>query len=123
VRIVLTVTLAVAVAATAALVNRTADAAGVRLVRAPAQLKLTGMQPISVRGLAFRPAERVKVVLRTTTDATWTQSTTASRTGIFNVVFAAARAGHCTGFTVRATGLKGSTAVLRRIPLPACMPA
>ena len=122
-RIVLAVILAVAVAATAALVNRTADAAGVGLMRAPAQLKLTGMQPIAVRGLAFRPSERVKLVLRTTTEAMWTQSTTASRAGVFNVVFEAARAGHCTGFTVRATGLKGSTAVLRRIPLPACMPA
>lgn len=111
---------AIAVVTSVGLVDRSAHAAGVDAVRAPAQLRLTGTQPISVRGLAFRPAERVNLVLRLTTNATWRQSTTASHTGAFDVAFTAAKVGHCTGFTVRATGLAGSTAVLRRVPLPAC---
>jgi hypothetical protein len=78
------------------------------------------MQPIAVRGLAFRPRERVSIVLRLTTDATWTQSTNASRNGVFSVVFSAAKLGHCTGFTVRATGRAGSRAMVHHIPLPAC---
>jgi hypothetical protein len=122
VRIVLALTLAVMFAATAGSVGRSARAADQRASRAPAQLKLTGTQPISVRGVAFRSAERVTLFLRIPTIAMWTKSTTASQAGVFNVTFPAARAGHCTGFTLRATGARGSTATFHRIPLPACSP-
>ncbi|MFL5927501.1 MAG: hypothetical protein ACJ77E_11270 [Gaiellaceae bacterium] len=109
---------AIASAATIATVGRTAPAdAGPN----QAKLKLMATDPVAVRGLAFRPGERVSVLLRLSTDATWTQKTTASQTGVFNAVFSGARAGHCTGITVRATGRSGSTAVFHRIPLPACM--
>ena len=118
-RIILVVTIAVAIAAAAGLIGRSAHA-GVT----SAQLRLTGTQPFSVRGVGFRKAERVSVVLRLATGTTWTQATTASRSsGAFNAVFTAAKVGHCTGFSVRATGRAGSTAVLRRVPLPACSPA
>jgi hypothetical protein len=113
-RTVLVVACALAVAGAGGTTGRSA--------KSPPQLKLTGTVPIAIRGLAFRPAERVNVVLRMSTSATWTQKTTASRVGMFNVVFNAAKAGHCTGFTVQATGSKGSKAELHRVRLPACMP-
>ena len=116
-RIAAIVILAIATAATAAVIGRGAHAAP-----AVATLKLTGTVPVSLRGLAFKSRERVNLVLRLSTDSTWTQNTTASRTGVFNVVFSAASAGHCTAITVRATGRSGSRAVFHRIPLPMCMP-
>jgi hypothetical protein len=116
-RIAVALTLAIATAATAAASGRTAHT-----TPTTAKLKLTATNPIAVRGLAFRPGERVSLVLSLSTHATWTRVTTASQTGVFNAVFSAASAGHCTGITVVATGRSGSKAAFHRIPLPMCMP-
>jgi hypothetical protein len=117
-RIALALTLAIAAAATAATVGRTAHT---NTTPTTAKLKLMATDPIAVRGLAFRPGERVSLVLRLSTDETWTKNTTASQAGVFNAVFSAAGAGHCTGITIRATGRSGSKAVFHRIPLPMCI--
>jgi len=117
-RIAVSLIVAIASAATIATGGRTARA---DTTPSQAKLRLMATDPLAVRGLAFHPGERVSVVLRLSTDATWTQRTTASQAGVFNVVFSGARAGHCTGITVRATGRAGSAAVFHRIPLPACM--
>jgi hypothetical protein len=61
----------------------------------------------------------VRVTL--TARATRARTATASATGSFNVGFADVRIARCERFSVVAKGAaSGRTAVLRRVPLPAC---
>jgi hypothetical protein len=85
------------------------------------RLRLAEPAPLEVRGLGFRPQERVRVVAGAG-HASVTRRARASRRGSFAVAFAFA-ASHCSGLSVVAIGNAGSRATLKRPPLPACMPS
>ena len=105
-----------------ALVTILALAAGAAAASATAPaLRLTGLAPLTVRGTSFRPDEtvRVRVVARTRA----TVSARADAGGAFVAVFPRSIViGHCSGLFISAVGSAGSTAMLKRPMLPACMP-
>lgn len=78
-------------------------------------LAVTAVHPITVRGARFLPRERVRVVV-TTGAGKGTRYVRASRTGTFAVRFTAVRVAPCPWYVVRATGNRGSRAVLRLMP-------
>lgn len=71
--------------------------------------------PFTVRGLNFRAAERVRVVVRVDGTAYSRRVTTTER-GRFTVRFGTIEVGACTGYVVSATGNKGSRAGLKFVP-------
>jgi hypothetical protein len=78
---------------------------------APA-LRVRTYDPFSVRGTAFHKLERVKLKL----DGTWTVRVKADAHGRFVAVFRGVAADVCDGVVVKATGSKGSRALLRILP-------
>ncbi len=84
-------------------------------------LKLQSLDPLVVRGAAFRPAERIRVTL-VAPGLTEKRRLRASRHGTFRADFGDVQIGRCGGFTVRAVGGSGNATTLKRPPLPACMP-
>src|SRR5712691_609272 len=87
-----------------------------------ASLRISSTGPL-VQGRHFRPHERVRVTLSVPSlDLQRTRRVTATGAGAFGVNFAALRLGPCLGFTLRAVGSGGSHSLLKRPPLPACMP-
>jgi hypothetical protein len=98
-------------------------AAGARPTKTPT-LRLLERQPVTVRGRSFRGGERVKVRLHvSTTETNRSRSVTAARTGTFTVAFTRVGVGKCTAFSVVAIGSEGSSARLKVLPLPGCIPA
>jgi hypothetical protein len=89
-----------------------------RASRAPS-LRLVSKEPLVVRGRSFRPAERVRVVVRANRDRV--RRVTATRSGSFTASFGTVRFVRCIGLDVRATGSRGSIAVLK-LPQPLCAP-
>jgi hypothetical protein len=78
--------------------------------------------PMIVRGVGFRAKERVKVVVTVKTPAsTWRRAAVATKTGTFRATIGLVQTGRC-GYSIRATGSRGSVATLKTPPLPACMP-
>jgi hypothetical protein len=82
-------------------------------------LRLVDRYPFVVQGQHFRVAERVKVVL--TTREQRSLMVRASETGSFSANFGDVKIPVCTGFLVRAYGVRGSRAALR-LAAPDCMP-
>jgi hypothetical protein len=79
--------------------------------------------PMVVSGAKFRAKERVRVTVKIASPAaTWRRTVVATRRGTFQATIGLVQLGRCGGFTVSATGSKGSTAVLKHAPLPGCMP-
>jgi len=76
-------------------------------------LQVRSFAPFSVRGIHFRPYERVTVTL----NQTRVEASIASRTGVVVVTFRQARADRCSGYTLRAVGSKGSRTTLRSHPM------
>lgn len=76
-------------------------------------LRAIDESPFTVRGTGFVPGERVTVVVAARD--TWRRIVTAGQLGGFTAVFRAASIDSCQPFYVRATGDRGSRAVLRRI--------
>jgi hypothetical protein len=87
-----------------------------------ASLRLLSSKPLVVQGKGFHAGERVRVTLAANSD-TIRRRTTASRAGLFRTDFGSVSFGRCGGFSVRASGALGSVAVLKRPPLPGCIPA
>jgi|tagenome__1003787_1003787.scaffolds.fasta_scaffold20923269_2 hypothetical protein len=87
------------------------------------RLTLAHADPFTVHGTAFRPHERVRVVVRAPGGPQRDRRVRAGAHGGFKAVFDDLRWGRCRGVSVTATGSRGSRATLRRPPLPACMPA
>ena len=100
-----------------------AAAAATAAAAAPApSLRIASMSPtFRVAGAHFRAAERVRVTFVDGND-TLARRTTASALGTFTVSFGTVTVDRCTGFVVRAVGSGGSTATVKRLPLPECMP-
>ena len=95
--------------------------AGVASAATRPALQLASLRPLVVNGSHFRAKERVRVTV-TTASATWKRSTVATRAGTFGIEIESVPLGRCGGFSVSATGSKGSSATLKRPPLPGCMP-
>jgi hypothetical protein len=87
-------------------------------VRRP-DLRLVDRYPFVVQGQHFRSGERVKVVL--TTREQRSLMVRAGETGSFSANFGDVKIPSCTGFLVRAYGVRGSRAQLH-LPAPDCMP-
>jgi hypothetical protein len=77
------------------------------LARIHPAISVTRIIPITVTGTGFKPAERVKVVVRS--PAVHQKTVTASRRGRFTVIFRTAT-NKCTAIHALATGNKGSRA-------------
>jgi hypothetical protein len=83
-------------------------------------LALAGRQPVVVAGAHFRPLEWVRVTVFSA--ASESVRLRADRRGTFRTGFSDVTVGRCGGMQIRASGTRGSVAVLK-LPLPACMPA
>jgi hypothetical protein len=84
--------------------------------RGKAQLSVVRLGPLMVRGVAFRPYERVTVTL--TVRRTFTRKVRATRGGRFVVGFRSA-APTCGSVLLRARGTQGSR-VVYELPRPDC---
>ena len=82
-------------------------------------LRLLSLHPVQVRGIHFRPGERVRTTLSTTVRRV--RRARATGAGSFVVSFGDVPISHCSGFTIRAAGSRGSIAVYK-LPRPACLP-
>ena len=85
-------------------------------------LRLVSVKPFVVGGRHFESRERVVVTLTVQRNRI-VRRTTATTTGTFRVSFGDVSLGRCGSYTVRAAGLQGSVAILKRPPLPGCIPA
>ena len=82
------------------------------------KLQALDLQPLVVRGTAFRPYERVKLILAA--DMAAGRILKASATGRFVARFRAVSVGRCEGFVLQAFGSRGSRAKLERLT-PDCI--
>jgi hypothetical protein len=82
------------------------------------KLQALDLQPLVVRGTAFRPYERVKLIL--SADVAAGRILKASATGRFVARFRAVSVGRCEGFVLQAFGSRGSRAKLERLT-PDCI--
>jgi len=81
---------------------------------ARARLTVVDTTPFTVRGLGFKPAERVALLV--TVKSRWQRTVVASSTGSFRARFTGPTVTTCTGYFVRARGNRGSLAVLKVVP-------
>jgi hypothetical protein len=81
-------------------------------------LRALDLQPLVVRGTAFRPYERVKLIL--SADVAVGRTLKASVNGRFTTRFRTVSVGRCEGFVLQAFGSRGSRATLERLA-PDCM--
>jgi hypothetical protein len=79
-----------------------------------ATLRLLATDPPALRGLGFKPHERVRVVVYA--GKTTVTRTTATLAGRFTVRITGLGANTCAGFSVIATGSMGSRASFKRAP-------
>jgi hypothetical protein len=107
-------------AVAAALLAATGAFAG---AAAKPRLTLVRSQPLTVRGRGFHRHERVRVVVRQNSRVTVVHRLRAGRRGRFTTTFGGVGLDRCGSFSVTAFGRAGSRAMLKRPPLPACMPA
>lgn len=82
------------------------------------KLQALDLQPLVVRGTAFRPYERVKLIL--SADVAAGRILKASAYGRFVTRFRAVSVGRCEGFVLQAFGSRGSRAKLERLT-PDCI--
>jgi hypothetical protein len=84
-------------------------------------LRLASTKPFVVKGAHFKAGERVLVTLTVNRK----RSTRSARAvgGSFTVSFGTIDVDRCSSYVVRAIGGSGDGAVLRHLPLPACLPA
>jgi uncharacterized membrane protein YedE/YeeE len=110
--------LALLVAAVALATVAAGSPAPTRVSLSPA-LRLLSLHPVHVRGIHFRPGERVTITLSTTVQRVRHARATAA--GSFVVGFGGVPISHCSGFAIRAVGSQGSVAVYK-LQRPACLP-
>jgi hypothetical protein len=110
---------AVAVAAAALAFGLAGLSAGSTSSRHPA-LRLVRPAPLELAGSHFRFRERVRVTV-TVSGVRSTRTVRASGSGSFLAAFSVS-AGRCTAVRAVAVGSAGSRALLKRLPIPACLP-
>ena len=81
---------------------------------ATAVVRVPDTTPFVVRGNRFKPNERVRVVAKV--DGRHVKTVAATAKGVFTARFARITVRECDGYSVRATGNKGSAATLRHLP-------
>ena len=81
---------------------------------ARARVAVVDKAPFTVRGSGFKPAERVALVVAV--KSRWERSVVASSTGSFVARFTGPTIKACTAYSVRASGNRGSLAVLKVLP-------
>jgi len=88
----------------------------------PAKLHIVTTSPLTVAGSGFHLGERIHVTA-TVGPATRTVRVRATRLGTFRLLLGGlgGTSSHCDLIRVVATGVAGSTAVLKRLPAPACL--
>jgi hypothetical protein len=86
---------------------------------APALLTLQARDPVTIRGVGFRPAERVRISLA---QRGALKVVRAGRGGSFLVVFPSGGTSRCDLVRIVALGGSGSRATLKVLPSPACLP-
>jgi hypothetical protein len=84
-------------------------------------LRLMSRQPLTIHGWHFASRERVRVQL--SGSAKSSRSTRADASGAFNVKFDDVTVTRCNTIRVVAVGGRGSRAILKMLPSPACLPA
>jgi hypothetical protein len=82
-------------------------------------LRVVDQRPFTVEGRHFRSRERVKVTLYKQEDVR-TRRVIASLRGVFRAVLQETPVDRCDMIFVRAVGARGSNAVLKMLPRPAC---
>ena len=87
-------------------------------VAAPGRLRVMPTTQFTVQGAGFLPGEHVTVSVQAD-DESASKRVTAGTGGGFVVRFPGVQAGSCPGFRVRATGDKGTRALLR-VMAPEC---
>jgi hypothetical protein len=97
-----------------------AGSAGAGGVGQKPALRLVDRTPVTVVGVQFTPGERVLV--RVESARTWTRRATAKTSGTFRVVLQSATVSRCEALRVIAIGSRGSRAILKLLPPPACNP-
>ena len=110
----ITVVLSALVALAGAAVVGVSWAASDRDAAAP-RIALLDTDPVSVRGTNFKSAERVQVEV-VAGNKKVTRSATGSTTGAFTMRMAGIDPNACQGFSITATGNKGSRATFKRAP-------
>ena len=88
---------------------------------AKATVKIVKLSPLTIRGIGFKPAERVTLTL--SAGAAGTAKGTATATGILTVSFPKAKVTACTSYTLRAVGASGTKVTFKQIVKPSCKPA
>ena len=83
-------------------------------------LRVVTFAPLTVRGAGFAPREVVRVEVSWA--ATGRRRVVAGATGAFAARFEGIRTTHCEAVRVVAVGSRGSRAVLKYLPSPACLP-
>jgi len=90
-----------------------ADATAVRFSSQRPVLRLLEGARLTLRGIGFKPGERVRITFVGKTRAV--RKKTATARGSFVVRFAGADPNRCAGFTVTAIGNRGSRASFKRL--------
>ena len=85
-----------------------------------ATVRLYDRAPVTVVGRGFVAGERVQVRVAAVASGAFAKRVTAGRRGGFTVVFRARSLDHCVGYTISATGSKGSRATARDLVPPPC---
>ncbi len=88
---------------------------------AKATLKIVKLNPLTIRGSGFKPAERVTLTL--SAGATGTVRGTATAAGTITVSFPKAKVTACTAYTLRAVGAAGTKVTFKRTVAASCKPA
>ncbi len=79
------------------------------------------MSPLVARGVHFKPRERVRVRV-ISTSVTASRKAVVGAGGSFTVTFAGVSIDRCIGYSLSAVGTSGDRAVLK-FPAPGCAPA
>jgi len=79
------------------------------------RLSVLDTSPLMVRGSHFKPAEHVRVAVRTS-ERSAVRSGVVTAAGSFTIRFPTVSLGGCAAYMVRVTGSLGSTATLRVMP-------
>jgi hypothetical protein len=88
---------------------------------AKATVRIVKLNPLTIRGTGFKPAERVR--LRLSAGVTGTARGTATAAGVLTVSFPKTKVTACTAYTLRAVGAAGTKVTFKRKVTSSCKPA
>jgi hypothetical protein len=97
------------------------QAAGAGAAAAKATLRVTRLNPLTIRATGFKAGERVVVTLTAGTSKKTGQAT-AGATGAVTVTISGAGLTRCTAYSLRASGSKGGVATFKATVAPTCKP-